>query len=136
MSGITMEAARLMESLPEVDKQFILEFIKKMVIAWDPDFTKVTAEEKERIETAENSGFVDENEIDWENVGIDEWELILNMMCDPVDEPALIWRAEKFISACHFFSPPIAFSYLISADRWHFLILSPLTAGILLSYLP
>ncbi len=72
MSGITMEAARLMESLPEVDKQFVLEFIKKMVIAWDPDFTKVTAEEKERIETAENSGFVDENEIDWENVGIDE----------------------------------------------------------------
>ncbi len=72
MSSITMEAARLMESLPEVDKQFVLEFIKKMVIAWDPDFTKVTAEEKERIETAENSGFVDENEIDWENVGIDE----------------------------------------------------------------
>ncbi len=72
MSGIVMEAARLMESLPEVDKQFVLEFIKKMVKAWDPDFTKVTAEEKERIEKAENSGFVDENDIDWESIGIDE----------------------------------------------------------------
>ncbi len=72
MSGIVMEAARLMESLPEADKQFVLEFIKKMVKAWDPDFTKVTAEEKERIEKAENGGFVDESEIDWDSIGTDE----------------------------------------------------------------
>lgn len=72
MSGIAMEAARLMENLPDVDKQFVLEFIKKMVMAWDPDFTKVTAEEKDRIERAENSGFVNENDIDWENIGINE----------------------------------------------------------------
>ncbi len=72
MSGIAMEAARLMESLPDADKQFVLEFIKKMVMAWDPDFTKVTAEEKDRIAKAENSGFVDENDIDWENIGINE----------------------------------------------------------------
>ncbi len=46
------------------------EFIKKLVIAWDPDFTKVTPEERKLIEQAENSGFVDEKDIDWDNLGV------------------------------------------------------------------
>ena len=60
MSNIAMEAARLMDALPEEDKAFAYEFIKKLVLAWDPDFTKVTADEAKRIEDAENSGYVDE----------------------------------------------------------------------------
>ena len=72
MSSIAMEAARLMDALPEADKVFAYEFIKKLVLAWDPDFTKVTAEEAKRIEDAENSGYVDADNIDWENIGIDE----------------------------------------------------------------
>ena len=72
MSSIAIEAARLMDALPEADKVFAYEFIKKLVLAWDPDFTKVTAEEAKRIEAAENSGYVDADNIDWENIGIDE----------------------------------------------------------------
>lgn len=72
MSNIAMEAARLMDILPEADKAFAYEFIKKMVLAWDPDFTKVTAEEAKKIEDAEKSGYIDEDEIDWENIGTDE----------------------------------------------------------------
>lgn len=72
MSGIAIEAARLMDALPEADKIFAYEFIKKLVLAWDPDFTKVTAEEAKRIEDAENSGFLDSDEIDWESIGTDE----------------------------------------------------------------
>lgn len=72
MSNIAIEAARLMDALPEADKAFAYEFIKKLVLAWDPDFTKVTAEEAKRIEDAENSGYVDSDNIDWENIGIDE----------------------------------------------------------------
>ena len=72
MSSIAMEAARLIDALPEADKVFAYEFIKKLVLAWDPDFTKVTAEEAKRIEDAENSGYVDADNIDWENIGIDE----------------------------------------------------------------
>lgn len=72
MSSIAIEAARLMDALPEADKVFAYEFIKKLVLAWDPDFTKVTAEEAKRIEDAENSGYVDADNIDWENIGIDE----------------------------------------------------------------
>ena len=72
MSSIVMEAARLMDALPEADKVFAYEFIKKLVLAWDPDFTKVTAEEAKRIAEAENSGYVDADEIDWENIGTNE----------------------------------------------------------------
>ena len=72
MSSIAMEAARLMDALPEADKVFAYEFIKKLVLAWDPDFTKVTAEEAKKIEDAENSGYVDAEDIDWESIGIDE----------------------------------------------------------------
>lgn len=72
MSSIAMEAARLMDALPEADKAFAYEFIKKLVLAWDPDFTKVTAEEARRIEDAENSGYVDADDIDWESIGINE----------------------------------------------------------------
>ena len=72
MSSIAIEAARLMDALPEADKVFAYEFIKKLVLAWDPDFTKVTADEAKRIEDAENSGYVDEDNIDWESIGTDE----------------------------------------------------------------
>lgn len=71
MSNIAIEAARLIDVLPEADKAFAYEFIKKLVLAWDPDFTKVTAEEAKIIEAAENSGYIDDSEIDWENIGID-----------------------------------------------------------------
>lgn len=72
MSSIAMEAARLIDALPEADKVFAYEFIKKLVLAWDPDFTKVTAEEAKKIEDAENSGYIDEDNIDWESIGTDE----------------------------------------------------------------
>ena len=72
MSSIAIEAARLMDALPEADKVFAYEFIKKLVLAWDPDFTKVTAEEAKKIEDAENSGYIDEDNIDWESIGTDE----------------------------------------------------------------
>ena len=68
MSGIVAEAARMMDMLPESEQSFACEFIKKLVRAWDPDFTKVTPEEAERIRHAEQSGFVDENEIDWDHL--------------------------------------------------------------------
>ena len=71
MTSIAIEAAKLIDVLPEADKVFAYEFIKKLVIAWDSDLTKVTAEEKELIEQAESSGYIDEKDIDWENLGVD-----------------------------------------------------------------
>ena len=68
MSNIALDAARLMDMLPEDDKNFAYEFIKKLVLAWDPDFTKVTPEEAKRLTAAENSGFIDEQDIEWDNL--------------------------------------------------------------------
>lgn len=34
-------------------KDFINEMIKRVVLAWDSDFTKLTPEEKQRLEQAE-----------------------------------------------------------------------------------
>ena len=69
MSNISMDAARLLDMLPDEDKSFAYEFIKKLVRAWDPDFTKVTPEEAARIDAAEKSGFVADSDIDWNNLG-------------------------------------------------------------------
>ena len=40
-----------------------------MEAAWDPDFTKTTPDEAERIAQAEKSGFIDDEDIDWEKIG-------------------------------------------------------------------
>lgn len=68
MSEIAMEAARLLNLLPEADQTFAYEFIKKLVLAWDPDYTKLTAAEAAHLDAAEASGFVDAADIDWDNL--------------------------------------------------------------------
>lgn len=70
MSNMVIEAARLMNMLPESDQSFAFEFIKKLVLAWDPDYTKLTPEEAKSVEAAEKSGFVDDSDIDWSQIGI------------------------------------------------------------------
>jgi len=44
-------------------------FVKRLVLARDPNFSKVTLAEAERIKHAEESGFVDEEDIDCEEIG-------------------------------------------------------------------
>lgn len=53
MSTTTKQAIDLMEILPENEQIFALEFIKKLVLAWDPDFSKVTSSEREELAEAE-----------------------------------------------------------------------------------
>lgn len=69
MSNVVMEAARLMDMLPESEQSFAFEFIKKLVLAWDPDYTKMTPEEMSRVDAAESSGFVNDDDIDWSKIG-------------------------------------------------------------------
>lgn len=70
MSTVTKEAVSLMEILPENDQNFALEFIKKLVLAWDPDYTKVTSAEREELEKAEQdmieNGTISHNDINWD----------------------------------------------------------------------
>ena len=53
MSTQVLEATNLMESLPVEDQDLALQMIKKIVLAWDPNFTKVTPAERMRLDKAE-----------------------------------------------------------------------------------
>lgn len=68
MTSISADIAKMVDMLPEDDQKFAQEFIKKLVLAWDPDFTKVTPQEAESIKNAEESGFVSESDIDWDHL--------------------------------------------------------------------
>lgn len=46
----TLETAELLDNLPDEDISMVNTLTKKLVIAWDPDFTKLTAKEKELLE--------------------------------------------------------------------------------------
>ncbi len=70
MSTATKQAIDLLELLPEKDQNFALEFIKKLVIAWDPDYTKVTPAERAELERAqkeiENGETISHDAINWD----------------------------------------------------------------------
>ena len=68
MSETVMNAARIMNLLPASDQEFAYEFIKKLLLAWDPDFTKLTSDEEKALLEAEQSEFLEESEIDWDNL--------------------------------------------------------------------
>ena len=69
MSSTAMNIARMVNMLPESDQLFAQEFIRKLVLAWDPDFTKATPDEMKSMEEAEKSGFIPAEEIDWNDLG-------------------------------------------------------------------
>ena len=69
MSERTLQMAEMLEMLPENDQNLAFEIIRKLVLAWDPDFTKVTPADRQRIAKAENSGFVSDSDFDWDNIG-------------------------------------------------------------------
>ena len=70
MSTVTREVINLMELLPESEQNFALEFIKKLVLAWDPDYTKLTPNEKLDLQNAEKSiaeeGTISHDAIIWD----------------------------------------------------------------------
>ena len=69
MTANEQEMLRLYNFLPEVDQDFALAFMKKLVLAWDPDFTKLTPLERKELEEArtdfENGKAVRMEDIDW-----------------------------------------------------------------------
>ena len=68
MSAKAMKVANMIEMLPETEQDFAFEFLKRMVLAWDPDYTKLTASERQILEEAENGEYIDEDDIDWDNL--------------------------------------------------------------------
>jgi hypothetical protein len=67
MSDRTIQIAEMIEMLPDNDKDLAYELIKKLVLAWDPDFTKLTPDERKRLEEVEaDPEFVSIDDIDWD----------------------------------------------------------------------
>lgn len=68
MSPRTQQMVKMYEMLPEEEQELAFETIKRFVLVWDPDFTKVTSEERKQIEKAEKSGYISDEDIDWDNL--------------------------------------------------------------------
>lgn len=69
MSPISKQIADMIDMLPEQEQQLAFEFIKRMVLAWDSDFTKLTPFERDRLNKADkeiaNCETVDHSQVDW-----------------------------------------------------------------------
>lgn len=69
MTQMVQESVRMLEMLPESEQELASQLIKRLVLAWDPDFTKLTPEELKQLEAAEqrmDSGdYVKDSEIAW-----------------------------------------------------------------------
>ncbi len=52
LAPIAQDIASMVDMLPEQEQALAFEMIKRMVLAWDPDFTKVTDMERAQIEQA------------------------------------------------------------------------------------
>ena len=53
MSPVSKQITDMIDMLPEQEQNLAFEFIKRLVLAWDPDFTKVTPDEAEALEQAQ-----------------------------------------------------------------------------------
>lgn len=53
MSTLVADAILMLEELPLSEQQLAYEFIKRLVLAWDPDFTKITPKEELSLKEAE-----------------------------------------------------------------------------------
>lgn len=67
MSEKVMQIAEMVDMLPEQDQSLAYELIKKLVLAWDPDFTKVTPKERRELEEAEaDPELIDIDSVNWD----------------------------------------------------------------------
>lgn len=69
MNYTIQECVSLLELLPEKEQDLALTFIQKLVLAWDPDYTKVSTSEKNTLNMTEkelkNKEITLHNEINW-----------------------------------------------------------------------
>ena len=73
MSPIAKKTFNMIEMLPDEEQELLYEMVKRFILAWDPDFTKVTPEERKKMEIVEkeleNGEYVSEDEV-WKQLGI------------------------------------------------------------------
>lgn len=69
MTSVTKKIIDMLDMLPEKEQEFACEVLRKLVLAWDPDFSKITPAEALRISEAkkefEYGETTNHNEIEW-----------------------------------------------------------------------
>ena len=67
MSDKALQMAEMIEMLPAQEQALDFEMLKRIVLAWDPDFTKLTPKERKELEEAENdTEYISHNAINWD----------------------------------------------------------------------
>lgn len=61
------QTVTMLEMLPEQEQDLALELVKRLVLAWDPDYTKLTPSERARLEEAENGEYINAKDIVWDD---------------------------------------------------------------------
>ena len=51
--NLVIETKELLDCLPEKDIALVNQIVKKLILAWDPDYTKVSSEEAEKLKAEE-----------------------------------------------------------------------------------
>ena len=67
MSELVKEISDMIEMLPASEQQFTYDFVKRLVLAWDPDFTKLTPRESEELKSDMTTETVPASEINWDS---------------------------------------------------------------------
>lgn len=70
MSELALKTATMLDCLPQEEQKLAYELVRRIVLAWDPDFTKLTPDETAELEKAEaeidRGDVVSDSEIDWD----------------------------------------------------------------------
>ena len=70
MAPIAKQIADMVEILPEQDQALAYELVKKLVLAWDPDYTKLTPAEAQQVDQAAREmaagDYVPDSAVNWD----------------------------------------------------------------------
>lgn len=70
MAPISQQIAQMVDMLPEADQTLALELVRKLVLAWDPDYTRATPFEDaamaQAVKELEAGDYVPDSAINWD----------------------------------------------------------------------
>ena len=70
MAPIAQQLADMVDMLPEKDQALAFELVRKLVLAWDPDYTKLTPAEAAEVDQAtaemDAGDYLTDSAINWD----------------------------------------------------------------------
>lgn len=70
MAPVAQQIAQMVDMLPAADQALALELVRKLVLAWDPDYTRATPSEdaamKQAVRELESGDYLTDKDINWD----------------------------------------------------------------------